>query len=71
MLLQWKQHDQCGGLLATTAATKLVVGGTIKTAATEINIKEFIIENKRDRIMCLDEANLNKFKNISSCIENE
>jgi hypothetical protein len=45
----------------------LVVGGTIKTAATEINVKEFIIENKRDRIMCLDEVNLNKFKNISSC----
>jgi hypothetical protein len=38
-----------------------------KTAATEINIKEFIVENKRDRIMCLDEVNLNKFKNISSC----
>jgi hypothetical protein len=50
-----------------TAETKLIVGGTVKTAATEINIKEFIIENKRDRIMCLDEVNLNKFKNISSC----
>ncbi len=55
------------GTTATTAETKLIVGGTIKTAATEINIKEFIIENKRDRTMCLDEVNLNKFKNISSC----
>ncbi len=55
------------GTIAKTAATKLVVGGIVKTAATEINIKEFIIENKRDRIMCLDEFNLNKFKNISSC----